>query len=200
MKTKYPRIFLATAALSMPAFPSAAQNLIYVPDPAVIDISIQVQEIAVLTVVDQPASTVMDDPYPTYIGDPTWGGSTIGMAKLQLATNFCVGVQFDFVTVSGIRPNPTRFYGRALGQSSGHTLGVQPFARWDGGVVGFGLPVNGSTTDAPFGISKGSGNMCDGYYDIYLGAVTRWDMTLPPEPLFAEPDTYVLPVTATIVP
>lgn len=155
MKTKYPRIFLATAALSILALPSAAQNLIIVPDPAVIDIEIQVQEIAVLTVVDQTASTIMNNHLPTIVGEANPFLPPVGMAKLQLATNFCVGVQFNFATVTGVRPFPSRFYGRALGQNTGNTLGLQPFARVGGTVASFGtlFDQSGSTTNAPFGMS-----------------------------------------------
>lgn len=200
MRTQYPRILAASAVVSLLALPGAAQNL--ENNPAVIDIEVAVQDIAVLTVVTQTASAVLNDPDPTVVGvaSPLWPPA--GMAQLELATNFCVGLQFSFDTVTAIRPNPTRYYGQALGQSSGNTLGVLPFVRAEGHVSFFGNPatMTGPSSAAPLMLSKSSTGFCNGYFDIYLGAVTQWNLTMVPEPVFAAPDTYVIPITATIVP
>lgn len=185
------------------AAPAAAQNITHAPDPATVDIMVEVQEIAVLSVVDGSASTIMDDPNPTSVGDPNSVQPTPGMAQLELATNFCVGLEFDFPTTVGIRPNPLEYYGVAEGVNNQNTLGVQPFVRVANNAFSFGDVFNltGSDTDAPLMVSSGSGGgLCDGYYDIFIGLVTQWDLTLNGEPMFAEPDTYRIPITVSLVP
>lgn len=193
----------ALAALTQGlAMPLTAQNITHDPDPALVEIQVAVQEIAVLSVVDGSASTVMDDPDPAAVGDPSSFVPTSDMAQLELATNFCVGLEIDFPTVLGIRPHPISYYGQAIGIGNSNTLGVQPFYRVENSAGNFGNTTNlsGSSVDAPMSLSAATGNLCDGYYDIYLGAVTQWDLTLPGEPLYAEPDTYRIPVTVSLVP
>ena len=179
-----------------------AQTVLQNPDPSVMEISIEVQEIAVLTVIDQNVSTVMDDPFPTSVGDPASFFPTPEMGRLELATNYCVGLQFDFPTVLGIRPNPTRFYGQAVGLSTSNTLGVQPFVRVENFALNFGnaLNLSGSGNDAPLSLSAATGGLCYGLYDIFVGLVTQWDLTLTGEPIFAAPDTYRIPITVSLVP
>jgi len=171
--------------------------------PAIVEIKQEVQEIAMLSLEDGSVSTIMDDPNPTSVGDPSAFGPTPGMAQLELATNFCVGLQFDFPTVQGIRPYPVRNFGQAVGLGNGNTLGVQPFVRIGSSWANnFGDTANlsGSTSDAPISLSAQSGNLCDGYHDIFLGLVTQWDLTLNGEPIYAEPDTYRIPITVSLLP
>ncbi|WP_397543756.1 hypothetical protein [Roseovarius salis] len=168
-----------------------------------VNIDVVVQEIAVISVVEDSASTTVTDSSPTYAGDPSPVANTDDMAHLELMTNYCVdGVEFEFDTVSNIRPDPGAFYGQAVGQSTGNTLGTLPFVRYASGVATFGnfLTLNGSPVDAPLTVSGTTGGFCGGVHDIYIGLVTRWDFTLPGEPHFAAPDTYTIPITATLSP
>lgn len=197
---KYHSIFrplsiAAASATLLLATPAAA-------DPALVEIKVEVQEIAVLTIVEESATTIMDDPHPTSVGDPTSFGPTPGMAQLELATNFCVGLQFDFPTVLGIRPSPIEYFGQATGLGNQNTLGVLPFIRVGNWASNFGNASNlsGSSVNAPITLSSGTGNLCHGYYNLFIGLVTQWDLTLPSEPLYAAPDTYRIPITVSLVP
>lgn len=180
----------------------AASGTRAITDPALVEIKVEVQEIAVLTIVESSASTIMIDPHPTSVGALSQFGPPTGTAELELYTNFCVGLQVDFATVTGIRPNPNRFYGQALGLGNGNTLGVMPYFFVDSVQRRFGgkFPLLGSGSDAPLGLSASSGGLCNGFYDIYIGAVTQWDLTLQNEPLYAAPDTYRIPITVSLVP
>jgi len=199
MKSAVQQIVAISTALLALAVPASAQNIIHDPDPALVEIKVAVQEIAVLSVIEGSASTTMNDPNPTFVGSTDLFGPSTGMAQLELATNFCVGLQFDFPTVLGIRPSPIRFYGQAEGLGNSNTLGVMPFVRLENMVLSFG-GLSGSNSNAPISLSAASGGLCDGYYDIFIGLVTQWDLTLMGEPMFAEPDTYRIPITVSLVP
>jgi len=189
------RFISALSIASLAAAPvMAAEN---------VNINVVVQEIAVISVVEGSASTTITDSSPTFAGDPSPVADTDDMAHLELMTNFCVGgVEFDFDTVTNVRPDPGAFYGQAIGQTNGNTLGTLPFVRYATGVQTFGNFINldGSPVDAPLSVSGVSGNFCAGVHDIYIGLVTRWDLTTPPEPVFAAPDTYTIPITVTLSP
>lgn len=195
----HPRRVISVVALGALSFGPAAP-VAAAPDP--IKVKVEVQEIAVLSVVEGSATGIMDDPNPTSVGSTSLFGPPIGTAQLALDTNFCVGLEFDFPTVTGLRPNPGAIYGRGVGQGNGHTLGMMPFFVVEGTTKQFGgtSPLLGSTTPSPLSLSAASGGLCNGVYDIFVGAVTQWDLTLPPEPMFAEPDTYSIPVTVSLVP
>lgn len=186
--------FLVTSSLALAA-PLAA-------DPEPTEVKVEVQEIAVLSVVEGSASTIMDDPNPTVVGSTPQGQLPTGTAQLALDTNFCVALEFDFPTVTGLRPNPNAIYGKGLGQGNGNTLGMMPYFFVKGINVQFGDndALTGSSEPPPMVLSKDTGDLCNGVYDIFVGAVTQWDLTLPPEPMFAEPDTYRIPITVSLVP
>jgi hypothetical protein len=202
MKPAVHQIVAISTALAALAAPAIAQTIIHDPDPAIVEIKVEMQEIAVLSVIEGSASTIMDDANPTFVGTTNPLGPLTGMAQLELATNFCVGLRFDFPTTVGIRPHPIEHYGQALGLVNDNTLGVMPFfhvGNWTG-IFGGSTPLSGSASNAPMTLSAGTGNLCKGYYDIFLGLVTQWDLTLIGEPMFAEPDTYRIPITVTLVP
>lgn len=168
-----------------------------------VELRVIVEEIAVLETVVQSVSVDMTDSGPTVAGSASALGPTDGMARLRLVTNYCIdGLQFDFPTATGLRPSPAAYYGAATGIATGHTLGVQPFLRYDAGLKSFGslLALDGRATDAPLTVSGSSGDFCNGVHDLFLGAVSRWDLTLPGEPVFAAPDTYRIAISATIIP
>jgi len=188
--------FHAAALAAVLAPPAAAQSTA--------EVEVVVQSIAQLTVVEGSATTIVDDTTLTTAGDPNLLAGTGGMAHLQLSTNYCVdGLEFDFPTVTGVRGTPSAFYGAAEGLSTENTLGVQPFVRFPdtSGLLGFGnlAALSGNTSDAPMTAAGVSFGLCDGTYDIFVGLATRWDLTLPGEPMFAAPDTYRIPITATIM-
>lgn len=190
--------FSAAALVAVLAAPASAQTT------ANAEIEVVVQSIAQLEVIEGSATTIMDDTTLTTAGDPNPLAGTGGMAHLQLSTNYCVDdVAFDFPTVTGIRGNPSAFYGAAVGLNNSNTLGVQPFVRFPStsGLLGFGNlgALGGRAADAPLETSGVSFGLCDGTYDIFVGLATRWDLTLPPEPMFAAPDTYRIEITATIM-
>ncbi|SEP23744.1 hypothetical protein SAMN04490248_1486 [Salinihabitans flavidus] len=193
---RFSAIRAAAAAATVLAAPATAKAT------SEAEIKVVVQSIAQLQVITGSSTTIMTDNTLTAAGDPSPLGGTSGMGHLQLSTNYCIGgIEFDFPTVTGIRGNPSAYYGAAEGLSTTNTLGVQPFVRFPTGSLSFGsLPaLSGRATDAPLSASGLTYGLCDGTYDIFIGLVTRWDLTLPPEPMFAVPDTYRIPVTATIV-
>ena len=118
----------AAALAAVLAAPATAQS------PAEADVKVVVQSVAQLQVVTGSATTTMTDNTLTAAGDPSPLGGTAGMGHLQLSTNYCIGgIEFDFPTVTGIRGNPSAFYGAAEGLSTTNTLGVQPFVRFPTG-------------------------------------------------------------------
>jgi hypothetical protein len=192
-------VALAAAVAAILAAPATAQAT------GAEEVKIVVQSTAQLRVIDGSATTAMTDETVTTAGSTAPGGSTAGMGHLQLSLDYCIGgIEFDFPTVTGIRGNPSAFYGAAVGLSTGNTLGVQPFVRVPdsptSGLLAFGNlgALGGRENDAPL-YTGGALDLCDGTYNLFLGMVTRWDLTLPPQPMFAGPDTYRISIEATIM-
>lgn len=189
-------VALAAAVATILAAPATAQAT------GASQVGIVVQSTAQLTVIDSSSSTAVTNNTVTTAGSTALTGSTAGMGHLRLVTDTCIGgIEFDFPRVTGLRGNPSAFYGKAVGQGSGNTLGVQPFVQLPTGSLSFGIlsGMNGQDADAPLSASGATYGLCSGAYDIFVGLATRWDLTLPGEPMFAAPDTYRIPVTATIV-
>jgi hypothetical protein len=192
---------------------AAAQthNTSYSPDPAVVTINIEVQQIAVLSVVNDLGTVVVNDPNRAGFTIPT---DPSELAQLTLQTNFCIaGLEIDFPRVTGLRGDfPNLWFGRATGNTNQNTLGVTPYmitpqqSIFYGGTGNpFGVPSNPlqGGADSPLatsGISAGFCSPANGIFDISLGVITKWDLTLAPEPLFAAPDIYTIPLTVSIVP
>jgi hypothetical protein len=166
-------------------------------------IKVNVEEIAVLQTTVQSATVTLTDTSTGVAGSANVFAPTTGMAQFTLLTNYCIdSIDFDFPTVTGVRTNPAAYFGAATGTATGNTLGVLPYVRYDTGITTFGplASLSGRMTDAPLNVSGSSGGFCEGAHDIFIGAATRWDLTIPTEPLYALADTYRLPVTATIIP
>jgi hypothetical protein len=190
----------AAGLLAAPA--AAAQNIGPAQD---LLLYVHVAEIAQLNIVTNNATVNMVDVNTTVLGTTDVLQPPTGMGQITLTSNYCIGgITFDFATVTGLRVNPTRIYGAAIGDVTGDILGVQPFLRTatSSGLQSFGnlIGLAGSTTNAPLVLSGASNGFCNGVYDIFAGLVTRWDLTLAPGPLFAAPDTYVIEITAEIIP
>lgn len=213
--TLHEQTFLASAAalaLLLPVSVAAqTSNISYSPDPAEVTIRIAVEQIAVLTVIDDLGTVVVDDPNRAGFTVPT---DPSELAELTLQTNFCISsLEIDFPRVTGLRGDyPSLWYGQATGNTNLNTLGVTPYMItpqqsifYGGTGNAFGAVSNsiqGGTDSAlaTSGISAGFCSPPNGVYEILLGAITKWDLTLAPEPLFAAPDVYTIPLTVSIVP
>lgn len=205
---------------SLAAFAFAALTVVpaAASDTAEVQININVEEIAVLQVLSGIANVIVAD--SNRAGYPAPEAS---LAKVRLFTNYCIGgLQIDFPRVAGLRGGfPSHYYGRATGVGNGNTLGANPYAYVTGpsgtqvAHGGVASTLNNTffnpTTPLPGGLNQPlimpgpSNNLCpepdgEGIFDLFLGAVTKWDLTLSPEPLFAAPDTYVIPLTVSIIP
>lgn len=170
-----------------------------------IDLDVVVELIAELEAIDGPNTVVIFDSQSSDWPEPPSGG----LGRLQLSTDFCItSLTIDFPRVSGLRGDfSSLHYGRAVGQTTGNTLGVKPYI-----MVDSRLAIHGSADaqlpggpDAAVTLSGLSNDLCPepdgpGVYDIFVGLITRWDLTLPAEPRFAAPDTYSIPITVSIIP
>ena len=165
-----------------------------------VDVTLKVQLVAQLKVVNASGAGTVSTSERGFVGDPSPAGPVENMAHIRLITDRCVGgVAFDFPRISGLRPGGGGWYGAATGRARGYTLGVQPFVRSAAGVRSFGSlsAMRGAGRDRPLMVG---GRFCNGAHDFFVGMVPRWDLTLPGQPRFAPPDRYRIPVTATIVP
>lgn len=211
------RITTALAALTAMGMtvPAMAQNLYYDGAAGAVDIDVEVEEIAYLNVVNGTGSMVIDDDQDSFMGNPSSDGSVtdaVGgtLATIQLLTNFNIdAIRVNFDRVTGLRNFGTSaFFGEAIGVNSGNTLGVWP-------QIGSVDPATGTTSGQRLTSHDGSNTPLEitgafhagtqsgfaaGTHDFALGVSTNWDRTLPGEPEFAEPDTYQIQLTATIVP
>lgn len=168
-----------------------------------VQVEVQVQLTAQLKVLTPSGGGQLSTGGTGFVGDPSPSGPTDNMGRIRLFTDHCVGgVAFDFPKLGGIRPSPGAWYGAATGRNKGHTLGVQPFVRHARGVQSYGSlsAMNGAANDRPLFVPGPGAGFCNGAHDFFVGLATRWDLTLPGQPRFAEPDTYRIPVTAVIVP
>lgn len=207
MQAKYFRFSTLAAAIACLGGTALA-------NPAEVTINITVEPIAVLDVVEGSATVIMGS--SDRVGYPM---PTNELAHVQLSTNFCVaGIKVDYPRVTGLRGGfPNQWYGEATGLVTTNTLGVNPYAFIGTGTLAHGgfvstlldttidpsLPLPGAAANLPLSISGGSAGLCspaNGTFDIFLGVVSRWDLTLPPEPVFAAPDTYRIPLTVSIIP
>ena len=219
---------LALAAASLAAPAMAQTNIIYDPDPATVDVNVEVQDIAILEVLDDDGNMVIDDNSDTFMGNPSSSGTTFDtnvgdFAELRLLTNFTVdSVDFTYDTVRNIRNDPTdpsstfngtgfENFGRAIGQSNGNVLGVYPqvgVVDSTGGIIGGGGGIfahDGSPGGtAPRTISVDGPDrstptgFANGTHEFAVGVSTNWSRTRLTEPQFAEPDTYTLTIEAVI--
>ncbi len=165
---------------------------------ATVTVDIEVEEIAVFELIENPELLVVTDPERAQLGTTPFDVPE-EMAQFLLRSNFCpASVDFEFDTVTDIRGGDGRHYGAA--KRDGTTLGTLPFVRSGGTLQSFGDPtdVAGSADPAPLAFSLSAATNCNGERDFFVGAVTRWDLTREGEPEFAAPGVYVLPVTATI--
>lgn len=202
---------VALAVFSSPTVGQASKNITYSPNPAEVTIEIEVQEIAVLSVEDGTGHVTIDSFERGGFTVPTDPNE---LARISLSTNFCIGsIEVDFQRVTGLRGgDPNAWYGQAIGNANQNTLGVAPYmltplqAVFFGGIGNpFGLPGNpvAGGANEPLttsGVSAGVCSPANGVFDISLGAITKWDLTLPSQPLFAAPDTYTIPLMVSIIP
>ncbi|WP_201168198.1 hypothetical protein [Halorhodospira halophila] len=183
----------------------------------IVEVAVTVEDVAVLEVGEASGSILISDNLRTgWLPDP----DADEPGQIRLATNFCVdAIRIDFPRSDAFRDAGGDFFGEALGISTGHTLGVVPVAAVPdpaGGGVNFqafggtsqlfGVPPEAPLrggADTPFevnGHAATGGDFCAGIHDVYLSVVGKWDVTLPDEPTFADPDTYRIELTATILP
>jgi len=213
----------ASAAALATAFagPAMAQSLS--GSPATVDIDVIVDQIAELSVTDDTGVMVVDDSNDNFMGNPAGAnpdgdGSIFNningtLAELKLSTNFDVSnIQVDFPKVQGGNANGrirnftnTTYFGEAIGGGNGHTLGVWPQVGVldgpGGTITGGGGVMQGNPADGSPIMADNNGSAFDnGDHHLALGVSTNWTRTANGEPLYAEPDTYSIQLTATIVP
>ncbi|MFN4273246.1 MAG: hypothetical protein ACK4F5_10570 [Aliihoeflea sp.] len=209
---------------------TAMAQTIYDPDPAVVTVNVLVQEISFLQVVQASGSMIIDDTEDTMQGQPSSGGSvfnasTGNYALVRLNTNFVVdAIRGDYTKINGIRnrdhPNypaanatfdgtAFEWFGEAIGQNTGGILGVFPGAglvdeatmNIIGGGGGMAMNIGGSQVDGFIRNGPNAGNFGPGSHLVAIGAATNWSRTPVSSPtLFAEPDTYSMAITLTVVP
>ena len=219
----------AIAAMGFAGTAMAQQSTILNPDPAVMDIDVVVQEIALLEVIKSDGQMVIDDNSDNTMGNPTsaLGTPTGGpvnsdpsvYAQMRLSSNFDVeSITVNFPRTNNIRRredaawpantatfNGTGFdwFGVAEGAATTNTLGVFPQA----------IPFDGTTVTAanifyhdfagngPITITgPASGDIPAGIQLYALGVSTNWTRTLVGEPVLALADTYSIQLEATITP
>ncbi|WP_397543757.1 hypothetical protein [Roseovarius salis] len=175
-------------------------------------IDVTVEEIAILEVRENEGAMRIDDSSLTFMGNPSSEGSVFNTADgdhagIALRTNTCLDfVVLEFPRATGFRGAPPGIYlGAATGQGTGNTLGVWPEA--------YVVDTATGTLDTPGGAHDGSDSdllvrgpdgtqaeFCNGVHEIALGVRTGWDLTLQSEQPLAPPDTYLIPMTGTLVP
>lgn len=219
----FSRSIAALAALGLGA-PAAAQNLY--GQGASVDVSIEVEKIAVLEVVKAEGSMIVDDALGSgdtmgqnrLMGRTSSGpgiepfdGADADYAELRLKTNFTLDhVLFTFLDGEqqpGIDGRDN--FGLAVRDGGSvadpdDVLGVVPQACFvTSGSGGPSLSCMGATS--PGEIVRDTGfpdsDIPNGVYDFALGVRANWTYT-PSNSAnqFAAPGTYTLPIEATIVP
>jgi hypothetical protein len=176
------------------------------------DVDVVVQEIAVLEVDQSEGLMLINDASLTVMGNPSDEGDVLdsgdgNYAGFRLLTNICLDfVLVEFPRETGFRNVPDGAQlGVATGQQSGNSLGVRPRVYRVDPATGFFLPEpavhDGSDTDlavtGPTGVNE---KFCNGIHRLALGVATAYDITLDGEQAFAPPDTYIIPLTGTLVP
>ena len=227
MARKY---FLAGAGASAMLMSGGTAMAQSIGDSAEVTVNVLVQEIYFLEVVQASGSMIIDDTEDTMQGQPSSGGSvfnamTGNYALVRLNTNFVVdAIRGDYNKINGIRnrdhPNypannatfdGTQFewFGEAVGQNTGGILGVFPGAglvdeatmNIIGGGGGMAMNIGGSQADGFIRNGPNAGNFGPGSHLVAIGAATNWSRTPVSSPtLFAEPDTYSMAITLTVVP
>jgi len=213
MKTKYTVSAIALATMGVAA-PAMAQETV--------DIDVQVMQVALLEVTQSSATMTIDDNSGPFMGNPSSGGNDFSnVAKMKLSSNYDVSsIEVDFPRRANSQFNGgsslSTFFGEATCQSgfcstpSGSTtaLGVFPaISTLDasgnfmngGGVQQFH---DGTNTSIVYDGDSGapSPGFAAGVTEFGLGVGTKWDRTFVGEPTFAEPGTYSITLTATIMP
>jgi hypothetical protein len=186
-------------------------------DPVNFNAEVKVQQIAELEVEDATASMVVDNPQDSFQSQPETGSqfnaSDGNLAVLKLRTNFQVdAVEIDFETESGFGPPDSDVTNAQFGvakNEEGEKLGVFPQAgvlKDNGDIIGSSngiflhrgkdepLQVTGKTRQDDSGFGPG-------VHRIGVGVSTSWNRDkVSSETEFAEPGTYTIGMTASIVP
>mgnify|MGYP006285262955 CR=1 FL=1 len=183
------------------------------PDPTDARVDVRVEEIAILEVRESEGVMRIDDSSLTFMGNPSSQGSLFDTddgdhAAIALYTNTCLDfVVLEFPRATGFRNvAPGVVLGTAIGQTTGNTLGVAPEAYLADPATGLldtagGAAHDGSDSDLLVRGPNGTlDQFCNGIHRIALGVRTGWDLTLTSEQPLAPPDTYVIPMTGTLVP
>ena len=196
-------------ALALCAASASAQGL---PHSGAVQIDVIVQPIAELQVIAAEGEMLIDDASFTFMGLPSSEGDitniTVGsLAQMRILTNFCLNfVVLEFPRATGFRNTlPGTHLGVATGVETGRTLGVWPQAHWvrvsDGFLHQPGFIHDGGDTElvvrGPDGVDD---QFCNGIHDLGLGVATDYGTSLETEPEFVAPDTYLIPITGTLVP
>ena len=208
------RLYAGIAGLALVGFvtPAMAAN---VGDPVDVDITVTVEEIAFLEVIEAAGQMTIDDASDSFMGQPSSTGSVFNaaagqMAVVQLSTNFDVdAIDINFPRINGIRGfSSADYFGEAIGSSTGNTLGVWPQAGYldgsgniNGGGGGIYFHSGGNTSFQVTGTHRQNDNngFGAGVHQFGIGVSTNWTRTLVGEPEFAEPDDYQIQITASIV-
>ena len=197
------------SALTLSAGAAMAQGL---PLTGNVEIKVIVEPIAILQVIESEGEMRIDDTSFTFMGLPSSEGDidniTVGsLAQMRLLTNFCLQfVIMEFPRASGFRNTaPGTHLGTAIGEVTGRTLGVWPRVFWvdrtDGLLHQPGFTHGGQDDELlVFGPDGIDDEFCNGIHDLGIGVETDWATTLETEPEFIAPDTYVIPITGTLVP
>ena len=195
---------LIAVAICLGAVPASAQ------DGG--NVNVIVQEIAILEVDQSEGVMLINDPSFTVMGNPSDEGSVLdagegNYASVGVRTNVCLDfVLVEFPRTAGFRnvPDGTQL-GVATGQSSGNSLGVWPRVFRVDPATGAFLPDPDvhDGTDADLAVTGPTGlteDFCNGIHKLALGVATAYDITLDGQQAFAPPDTYIIPLTGTLVP
>ncbi|SEP23733.1 hypothetical protein SAMN04490248_1485 [Salinihabitans flavidus] len=177
-----------------------------------VDVDVEVEEIAILEVDQSKGTMLIDDASFTVMGNPSDEGSVLdsgegNYASVGLRTNTCLDfVLVEFPRSAGFRNVPDGAQlGVATGQASGNSLGVWPRVFRVDPATGAFRPDpavhDGSDSDlAVTGLTGVTKDFCNGSHKLALGVGTAYDITLDGEQAFAPPDTYIIPLTGTLVP
>jgi hypothetical protein len=182
-----------------------------------VDVDIEVQSIAFLETTDTSGFMVIDDSADTVMGNPSSGNSLFpgdpgaDYAEIKLSTNVDVaGIDVDFPRTNGIKNFSSADYFGVATCTTPTTCGTTTLGTFPqvgvltgagGGLVGPGNTMqvhDGSNTSLEVdndGVAFGNGE-----HWLAIGVSTNWDRTLVGEPTFAQPGTYSMTLTATIIP
>jgi len=176
------------------------------------NVDVLVQEIAILEVAQSDGFMVINDTSFSVMGNPSSDGDVLdggngNYARVALRTNVCLDlVLVEFPRAAGFRNAPAGSrLAVATGQDTGNSLGVWPRAfRIDtvtGDFMADAFVHDGSDSDlsvsGPSGLTQ---DFCNGVHELALGVATAYDITLDGEQALAPPDTYIIPLTGTLVP